>query len=103
MDEELRLLAADSDDVLPSEATGELRRVLRDWLKSGDHTERSLVEYERDYHDIASAGRFRQCVQEARWILAPAAEAFDHPRMVGLRDAAVDEHRCGLTEALDAE
>ena len=35
----------------------------------------------------------RTRVSEARWMLLPASEAFNHPKMVALRDAAIDEMR----------
>lgn len=68
-----------------------VRKFFRWWLKPCGHVERDLLAFEKQGFVVDHADEFRKRYDEATWMLKPAGEAFDHPKMVDARDIAIDE------------
>jgi hypothetical protein len=76
-----------ADEALPAGGT-EATELLQSWLAAAQQIETASAA---DAHPLA--GEFLRRLAEARWILASAAKALSHPRIVDARDAAIDELR----------
>ena len=65
------------------------------WLLPCPRVEERLRKFERKGYTMKLASEFRSRCAEARWMMKPAGEAFDHQRVVDARDEAVDAIRSG--------
>lgn len=72
-----------------------LKKLFTLWLEPCEDVENHLRRFERKGFTVKFAKDFRVRCAEARWMTKPAGEAFDHPRVVEARDAAIDAIRSG--------
>ena len=70
-----------------------VRDLLVDWLKPCASVETRIQEFLAAGFQVELAGEFRKRHEEAKWILSPAKEVFNHSKMVALRDEAIDALR----------
>ena len=70
-----------------------IRGLISWWLRPCEPLETNIREFEREFGQVEHAGEFRKRHAEALWMLKPAAQAFDDPKMVACRDKAIDELR----------
>jgi hypothetical protein len=70
-----------------------IKELFQWWLRPCDKVEAGLLSLEREGFEVKFAADFRTRCKEARWILLPPEKAFDHPKMVALRDRAIDAMR----------
>ncbi len=92
LDEDLRAVSLSGAPV--SEAfeayEREVLRLVTTWTE--------VSELLADSEGVDDTSPFYACVREAQGILTPDDEFFDHDKFIELRDAAIDEHRAGLSE-----
>lgn len=77
------------------------RKLFAWWLRPCEQVERELANFERKGYIVEHGQDFRKRHAEAVWMLKPAAEAFNHDRMVDARDAAIDALRAGTIEGAE--
>lgn len=77
-----------------------IRELVELWLKPCARIEATITCFEGLNYVVDGAAEFRKRHDEAVWILKPAGEAFDDPKMVECRDSAIDELRAGNAEPM---
>jgi hypothetical protein len=82
-----------SDDYAKADA--EVAALFTDWLAASRNLEAILRRLPPEGSPVAGEGRFSENVREASWMLGDADRVLDDPRMIALRDAAVDASRRG--------
>ena len=83
------------------DAQKEMVELVQLWLKPCECIEQGIQYFTKLGYDVSPAAKFREVCAEARWTLAAPETAFDHEKMIALRDEAVDAHRKGDTTDMD--
>jgi len=65
------------------------------WLKPCEAVEEKLRKFIARFGSVDRAEEFRKRHAEAKWAKMPLGEIVDHPKMVELRDKAIDDLRAG--------
>jgi hypothetical protein len=85
--------AFDDPPLFTTEHAAAFRELKKSWLKACARVERKIRRFEAKGYAIDDAAELRRQVEECRWLTAPPAKAFAAPKVVKLRDAALDERR----------
>lgn len=77
-----------------AQADAKITSLFSQWLAASRELE-VVLRGIPDEDSIAGAGRFYNAVREASWVLGDADRILEDPRMINLRDEAVDASRRG--------
>lgn len=83
-------------DLRPEEAElfhATIRSLLKLWEDQAKQLQADLRTFTSEGFALSRALEFRKRADEVAWILKDESEKFDHPAMIELRDAAIDELR----------
>lgn len=78
----------------------DLRGLLNDWLELSTRVVSDGKRLQEEYGRAEGLETLKDNAREARSILTPDDEFFDHEKLSSLGDEAVEAHRSGLTEPL---
>jgi len=94
-DEKLRGDLLKGNCVFDPKQDENMRLLFRGWMAPCAKAEERIQALTAAGFKVENAEKFRKCYDEARWMLLPAGEAFDDPKMVECRDKAIDDLRAG--------
>jgi hypothetical protein len=95
IDEELRDRALSGSVKFTEKTAKRINDFFRDWLKPGEMCVHAIAVFSKKNYHVENADEFLAAYREALWIVMPASKMFDHPKMVELRDRAIDDLRAG--------
>jgi hypothetical protein len=72
-----------------------IRTLFEYWLRPGQKLEKEISALKEIGFVVEGEDKFRKRYEEAKWMLLSASDAFDHEKMIDLRDRAVDSLRSG--------
>lgn len=73
------------------------------WLGAAERVLERAETRTREGHAIKGLEEYRDNVREARGVLTPDDDFFTSEELADLRDAAIEDHRAGLTEPMDGD
>ena len=85
-----------------AEAVNDVEQLYRQWSVVGENCIKAIEDLERRGYRVEGAEAFRQRIQEAKGAATPDNQFFAGESLAILRDDAIDAHRQGQTEALEA-
>ncbi len=78
-----------------------LGKVVPEWVRAASDRLKAVEELERAGYAVDGANDLRRRIADAKGMTTPDDEFFNNDKLVALRDAALEEHRRGETEAFE--
>ncbi len=100
LDEDYQEVVLTRDVAFDAGLDESIRSLLNQWFHLSRHLDKDARDVEGGYGVLDGVRDLRRNIRNAASILTPDDAFFRGDRLTALRDAAIDDHRAGLTEPL---